>query len=458
MLRRAKSVDIPFMVKGYEIGLRDGNFSESKMQINAFFANTTTHKNVHSYIYENNGSICAYAILRKKDPSRHEIMMMFVDPAQQGNGIGKKFLASLLAGPMKDSPILCSTTQPASTRMMGLLKGAGFQRKVEAADGVYWERPNGPGAIAAPAPKAAPAPAQPLSGMAPPPRLALPMTELLLPEPERPEAAAAMEPAAPARARLPTAYRPAPPPQEPPPVVIDGVAEEVAAPTDAAPKEPSGGEAPASPRPPVVESAPVASPETVPSTETLPAVTLPAVVAPEASPEAPAGAAAAEAPAQETLTQETPAQETPAALPKPPIDFSGKAKPLGYESRQQRARQLAKELFETLKANEAEPETTPVAVETALTVSPSEVNPAPLSSEEDIPLLATLNVVREKMGSLPGVKLPPLDRYRLMELNKKDLENMNVVELAALSAQLVKLAKDQLAEIDRLKIATQKRR
>jgi hypothetical protein len=211
----------------------------------------------------------------------------------------------------------------------------------------------------------------------------------------------------------------------------------------------------------------------VPSTETLPAVTLPAVVAPEASPEAPAEAAAAEAPAQETPTQgtpaqgtpaqetpaqETPAQETPAALPKPPIDFSGKAKPLGYESRQQRARQLAKELFETLKANEAEPETTPVAVETALTVSPSEVNPAPLSSEEDIPLLATLNVVREKMGSLPGVKLPPLDRYRLMELNKKDLENMNVVELAALSAQLVKLAKDQLAEIDRLKIATQKRR
>lgn len=73
-------------------------------------------------------------------------------------------------------------------------------------------------------------------------------------------------------------------------------------------------------------------------------------------------------------------------------------------------------------------------------------------------MLATLNVVREKMGSLPGVSLPPLDRYRLMELNKKDLENMNVVELAALSAQLVKLAKDQLAEIDRLKVTTQKRR
>jgi GNAT superfamily N-acetyltransferase len=440
VLRRAKSVDIPFMVKGYEIGLRDGNFSESKMQINAFFANTTTHKNVHSYIYENNGAVAAYAILRKKDSARHEIMMMFVDPAQQGNGIGKKFLASLLAGPMKESPILCSTTQPASTRMMGLLKGAGFQRKVEAADGVYWEKSNGPGAVAAPAPKAAPAPAQPLSGMAPPPRLALPMTELLLPEPERPAAAAAVEPAAKARARLPAAYRPAPPPpQEPAPVVIDGVATEVAAPVDAAPVEPAVDNAPPSLPPPVVEPAP----EAVPSPETLPAL-----VAPEASPEAPTEAPAADAPAQEAA----------AALPKPPIDFSGKAKPLGYESRQQRARQLAKELFETLQANEAEPETTPVAVEAAPAVSPSDVNPAPVSSEEDIPLLATLNVVREKMGSLPGVKLPPLDRYRLMEINKKDLENMNVVELAALSAQLVKLAKDQLAEIDRLKVATQKRR
>ena len=435
MLRRAKSVDIPFMVKGYEIGLRDGNFSESKMQINAFFANTTTHKNVHSYIYENNGAVAAYAILRKKDSARHEIMMMFVDPAQQGNGIGKKFLASLLAGPMTELPILCSTTQPASTRMMGLLKGAGFQRKIEAADGVYWERSNGPGAVAAPAP------AQPLSGMAPPPRLALPMTELLLPEPERPEAAAAVEPAAKARARLPAAYRPAP--QEPAPVVIDGVATEVAAPVDVAPVEPAVDDTPPSLPPPVVEPAPVAAPEAVPSPETLPAV-----IASEASPEAPTGAATAEAPAQEAAT----------ALPKPPIDFSGKAKPLGYESRQQRARQLAKELFETLQANEAEPETAPVAVETALAVSPSDVNPAPVSSEEDIPLLATLNVVREKMGSLPGVKLPPLDRYRLMEINKKDLENMNVVELAALSAQLVKLAKDQLAEIDRLKVATQKRR
>ncbi len=73
-------------------------------------------------------------------------------------------------------------------------------------------------------------------------------------------------------------------------------------------------------------------------------------------------------------------------------------------------------------------------------------------------MLATLNKVREQLGSLPSVKLPPLDRYHLMEMNKKDLENMNVVELAALSAQLIKLARDQLAEIDRLKLSAKRHR
>ena len=42
--------------------------------------------------------------------------------------------------------------------------------------------------------------------------------------------------------------------------------------------------------------------------------------------------------------------------------------------------------------------------------------------------------------------------------NKKDLENMNIVELAALSAQLIRLARDQLSEIDRLKISAKRPR
>lgn len=438
MLRRAKSVDIPFMVKGYEIGLRDGNFSESKMQINAFFANTTTHKNVHSYIYENNGSICAYAILRKKDAARHEIMMMFVDPAQQGNGIGKKFLASLLAGPMKDSPILCSTTQPASTRMMGLLKSAGFQRKVEAADGVYWERSNGP--TAAPAPTAAAGPtavAQPLPGIAPPPRLALPMAGMIIPPTENEVDGTALEQATQVSHRLPPGYRPAPPPPSTP-TVIDGVA------TEARGEEDAGGEHSVPDAPPV-PPAPMVEASSDPAAEPITAApeALPAVIAPVASPEQP----------PEPLPAETPVQEPANPLPKPPIDFSSKAKALGYESRQQRAKQLAKELFETLRGNNAELES-----ETVPAVSSSDTLPAVDSSEEDIPLLATLNIVREKMGSLPGVKLPPLDRYYLMEMNKKDLENMNVVELAALSAQLIKLARDQLAEIDRLKVSAKRRK
>ncbi len=449
MLRRAKSVDIPFMVKGYEIGLRDGNFSESKMQINAFFANTTTHKNVHSYVYEQNGAVAGFAILRKKDATRHEIMMMFVDPAQQGNGIGKRFFGALLSGPMKDSPVLCSTTQPASTRMMALLKANGFQRKIEAADGVYWEKPNGPGAAVAPAPAAAaPAKAPPLSGMAPPPRLAAPMP-ILLPPTEYGAETVALEQATQVSQRIPKGYRPAPPPviQPPPSPIIDGIATEVA--TEPAEEVALDATAPTTESGPISPTPPPTEPEEKPAPVAEPAAAaLPVITEAEAPP-------APQPPAPEGQVK---AQTTAPSLPKPPVDFSGKANLLGFESRQQRAKQLAKELFETLKAAEPEPDAKPV-LETAVEEALESDAPSNLpSSEEDIPLLATLNVVREKMGSLPGVKLPPIDRYSLMEFNKKDLENMNVVELAALSAQLIKLARDQLEEIDRLKVASKKRR
>ncbi len=426
MLRRAKSVDIPFMVKGYEIGLRDGNFSESKMQINAFFANTTTHKTVNSFVYEQNGAVAGYAILRKKDATRHEIMMMFVDPAQQGNGIGKLFFGALLSGPMKDSAILCSTTQPASTRMMALLKANGFERKAEAVDGVYWEKPNGPGAAlaSAPAPTLTPAKAQPLSGMAPPPRFAVP---LLLPSSEHEVETVALEQATQVSHRLPAGYRPAPRPIVSPPT-LEGTATEI----------PPAPAVEAAPEPPPAPAFPPAEAEEIPASAVEP--TLPI---------------AAEAAAEAVAYADTKPQNAAKSLPTPPIDFSGKATPVGADSRQQRAKQLARELFGTLKG--AEPEAQAAQPLALVAPAPADL-PAPVSSEEDIPLLATLNVVREKMGSLPGVKLPPIDRYSLMEFNKKDLENMNVVELAALSAQLIKLAKDQLEEIDRLKIASQKRR
>lgn len=443
MLRRAKSVDIPFMVKGYEIGLRDGNFSESKMQINAFFANTTTHKNVHSYIYEHNGAVSGYAILRKKNDTHHEIMMMFVDPTVQGNGIGRKFLNEMLAGPLKNSPILCSTTQPASTRMMGLLKSLGFERKVEAVDGVYWEKLNTPGAMSAVRDKPkAPAPSAPPMGQAPPPRLLLPMPMLE----DAGAAGDALAQATKVTPQLPRQYAPQSAPIKPAPVlegeaVVVPALEETAAPAhDAA--EPSAAAPPADadvqePPPPEESVSPPAVVES--SSHAL----VPAPVAEaETAPDEPEAASAPEAPTPSSLS----------TLPQPPADFSAKAKELGYVSKQERARHLARELFQTLRGQETSDET--VEPPTPLDAPPL----ANVPDTEDIPLLATLNVVREKMGSLPGVSLPPLDRYRLMELNKKDLENMNVVELAALSAQLVKLAKDQLAEIDRLKISSQKRR
>lgn len=443
MLRRAKSVDIPFMVKGYEIGLRDGNFSESKMQINAFFANTTTHKNVHSYIYEHNGAVAGYAILRKKNDTHHEIMMMFIDSAVQGNGIGRKFLNDMLAGPLKNSPILCSTTQPASTRMMGLLKSLGFERKAEAVDGVYWEKLNTPGAAAAVSnkPKAS-APSAPQTGQAPPPRLLLPMPMLE----DAAEAGDALAQATKVAPQLPRQYAPQPVPTKPAPVlegeavVVPALEETAARAPDVA--EPSAAEPPADadvqePPPPEESVSPPAVVES--SSHAL----VPAPVAEaETAPDEPEAASAPEAPTSSPLS----------TLPQPPADFSAKAKELGYVSKQERARQLARELFQTLRGQETSDET--VEPPTPLDAPPL----ANVPDTEDIPLLATLNIVREKMGSLPGVSLPPLDRYRLMELNKKDLENMNVVELAALSAQLVKLAKDQLAEIDRLKISSQKRR
>ncbi len=428
MLRRAKSVDIPFMVKGYEVGLRDGNFSESKMQINAFFANTTTHKNVHSFVYEQKGAVAGYAILRKKDATRHEIMMMFVDPAQQGNGIGKQFFGALLSGPMKDSAVLCSTTQPASTRMMALLKANGFERKAEAVDGVYWEKPNGPGATPASAPTATPAKASPLLGMAPSPRLAVP---LLLPPSEHEVETVALEQATQVSHRLPAGYRPAPLPIVSPPT-LEGTATEIP-PT---PAVEAALESPPAPLPP-----PAAPQEVLPAPVAEPALPVAAEATAEATPHADA-------------KPQNAAKSLP-TLPTLPIDFSGKATPVGADSRQQRAKQLARELFGTLKG--AEPEAQAAQPPALIAPNPADL-PAPVSSEEDIPLLATLNIVREKMGSLPGVKLPPIDRYSLMEFNKKDLENMNVVELAALSAQLIKLAKDQLEEIDRLKVASKKRR
>lgn len=422
MLRRAKSIDIPFMVKGYEIGLRDGNFSESKMQINAFFANTTTHKNVHSYIFEMNNTAAGYAILRKKDDGRHEIMMMFVDPAQQGQGVGRKFLEQILLGPMKDSPVICSTTQPASTRMMKLLKGLGFERKLEAADGVYWEKRSG---AAAPAAAKTSTAAAPLTGSGRTrPVLALP---LILPSEPSAMDAEALEAAT-------TAYPLPPPTALPPkePIILEGAVEELEPAT-----EPSFTE-PALPDPP--------PPEELPEALTIPVD--PAEVAPD--PPAPLPPATPPAPAAEPSASPG-ADEV--KLPKPPPDFSGRATKIGYASKRDQARQLARELFATLKAPAAEPP--PARTEStdlALTV------PSPTTEEEDIPLLATLTIVREKLGSLPGVSLPPLDRYGLMEFNKKDLENMNVVELAALSAQLIRLAKEQLAEIDKLKLEVQKKR
>ncbi|OYQ18908.1 GNAT family N-acetyltransferase [Elstera cyanobacteriorum] len=446
MLRRAKSVDIPFMVKGYEIGLRDGNFSESKMQINAFFANTTTHKNVHSYIYEHNGTVSGYAILRKKDDIRHEIMMMFVDPSVQGQGVGRKFLTAMLTGPLKDSPVLCSTTQPASARMMRLLKSLGFERKIEAADGVYWEKLNTPGATSAlPAkPKGgASSPAQP-TGQAPAPRLLLPVPMLE----EAAETGDDLVQATKVTPQLPKSYAPKPVSNTPPPV-LEGEAVVIPS-TD--PEAPTPQTISASP-----PSAPPEEPAALPAS---PSDTPPSALEESQSPPPapPAQALISTEPAELAVDspEATPVAEIQppgsASLPQPPADFSAKARELGYVSKQERARQLARELFQTLRSQDepATPEQLPAPIDTP----PSTEAP----DTEEIPLLATLNVVREKMGSLPGVSLPPLDRYRLMELNKKDLENMNVVELAALSAQLVKLAKDQLAEIDRLKVATQKRR
>lgn len=445
MLRRAKSVDIPFMVNGYNIGLRDGNFSESKMQINAFFANTTTHKNVHSYIYEHNGKASGYAILRKKDDSRHEVMMMFVDPALQGQGIGRKFLNAMLAGPLKASPILCSTTQPASTKMMALLKSLGFERKIEAPDGIYWEKLNTPGAASAvrAQPKTTEAaPSAPI-GQAPAPRLLLPMPMLS----EATDAGDELAQATKVAPHLPKQYAPTPIPKREAPI-LEGQATVVSPASDQ--ETPP---APATPEPPPTEEV-SASPEAVPEPSTSSPAEGSLAVAPPPVEQAvvPMPSALPEPSADDSKAEPTVAAPLPSSLPQPPSDFSAKARDLGYVSKQERARQLARELFQTLQSRD----------EVAEPSEPAAPTDTPASTEapdtEDIPLLATLNVVRDKMGSLPGVKLPPLDRYRLMELNKKDLENMNVVELAALSAQLVKLAKDQLAEIDRLKVATQKRR
>lgn len=438
MLRRAKSVDIPFMVKGYQIGLRDGNFSESKMQINAFFANTTTHKNVHSYIYEQNGIVTGYSILRKKDDGRHEIMMMFVDPDQQGKGIGKQFLSAILSGPMKDSPIVCSTTQPASKQMMRLLKGLGFERKIEASDGVYWEKRAGsPAAIPPPAkPMAAPTMSAP-----PPPRLTFSIPLLApetSPDSDALEAATTVTPIPFSSYTAPSAATPVVPPA---PSVIEGASEVISATLETD-----------SPSPPTPENIPPAAPSS--NQEEVENTTPKNLSESDAAPPSPSDdnkivikleISTSSSPVTTTATEEIKAEQT--QLPLLPTDFSGRASGLGYDSKREQARQLARELFATLKTPEPVPITEPpLAVQQSMT------------NEEDIPLLATLNVVREKMGSLPGVSLPPLDRYSLMEFNRKDLENMNVVELAVFSAQLIKLAKDQLAEIDRLKSKSKSKR
>lgn len=425
MLRRAKSVDIPFMVKGYEIGLRDGNFSKSSMQINNFFAKTTTHKNVHSYIYENNSAPAGYTVIRKKDDGRHEIMMMFVDPNQQGQGIGKHILQEILSGPMKDSPILCATTQPASKRMMQLLRGLGFERKNETSEGVYWEKRSGASAAPAPAKSAPAAPMAP----APSPRLALPISFLASDSGPGPDSAALEA----ATTVIPMRVNPYTPP--PAPSVLEGTATvvEETAPPQAETTEDS--DSVAGHPPPTPQTETVDTP-TETASEPLAADISPA-------PQTESEPFADPAPAPPAIVVNAEAQS--AKLPHPPADFSGRASELGYASKREQARQLARELFASLKGQETPPEITPPDQQTIV------------AEEEDIPVLATLNVVREKMGSLPGVSLPPLNRYSLMEFNKKDLENMNVVELAALSAQLIKLAKDQLAEIDKLKSKSKSR-
>lgn len=422
MLRRAKSVDIPFMVKGYEIGLRDGNFSKSSMQINSFFAKTMSHKNVHSYIYERNNSPCGYVVLRKKDDNRHEIMMMFVEEALQGQGIGRSIFKEALKGPLKESPIVCSTTQSASKNMMKLLRSFGFEQKKQTAEGIYWEKASGASAASTPAKTGG----APMLTAAPAPRLAIPIPNLVSESGPGPDADALEAATTAVPMRLPS-YAPPPAAQ---PQILDGTAEIVA---DIAPSADKT-EAPAPPVPP---------PDVTETTSEPPQEALPS--APETPTEV------SEQPEEAVALMPSPppasAEAKSANLPQPPPDFSGRASELGYTSKREQARRLARELFASLKGQEAAPPAvTPVPVEKT---EPEE--------EEDIPLLATLTIVREKMGSLPGVTLPPLDRYSLMEFNKKDLENMNVVELAAFSAQLIKLAKDQLAEIDRLKSKTKSR-
>ncbi|KJV07771.1 hypothetical protein VZ95_19795, partial [Elstera litoralis] len=101
-------------------------------------------------------------------------MMMYVDETLQGKGIGKKFLLSLLSEPMKDSPIICSTTQTASNRMMKMLSSIGFEKKAENSDGIYWEKQNTAPASVAAASGASP-PSLP-TGRSPILRVALPIT------------------------------------------------------------------------------------------------------------------------------------------------------------------------------------------------------------------------------------------------------------------------------------------
>lgn len=440
MLRRAKAVDIPFMVKGYEIGLRDGNFSQSAMQINAFFANTTTHKNVHSYIYEHNGAPAGYAVLRKKDDTRHEIMMMFVDPAQQGSGIGRTFLQALLSGPMQELPVLCSTTQPASTRMMALLRRAGFEQKIETSDGIYWEKANRADAPTLPSKKSiggAPA-AKPvaLTGGTP---LALPPIDLL---------ALTDEPVLITPPVLShTSYQavdthpvqnsdsaePAPPQSETQEAEAQG--------SETRGSATRGSETP--------EAEPATPPEPPP-----PGTALVPVPSPPLPNETSVEAAGDDPASPEILAENTAADDQTAALPKPPDDFGT---PRSADQRE-RGKKWARSLF-ALPAEQpdvaAEPE--PVDRPGPVPDTTRYYLEAVVDMPEDL-MLATLTTIRKKLGALPNAKLPPLDRYQLDAFNKKDLENMNIVELAALSAQLIRLARDQLSEIDRLKISAKRSR